>query len=333
MKKYKLGIICYPNMELDKIKIACTDNNVDFKEIDFTSPNWLNECTEDIDGYLIRPPCSYQEHKNIFDERIYLLNKVLKKNIYPSFEELYTYENKRNMHLFLNAYNVPHAKTQVFMRKSDVLNHISEFNFPIISKSNIGAGGSAVRIIKNKSQLKQLSNRIFGRFHPEFSFGWYPIQIKKRIPLPRFGRTQKHYLLLQEYLDIKWEWRMIRIGDSYIGHQKLLGSNGFASGSELVGWETPSEKLLMFLHDTTEKMGMRCMTLDIFETHDGNFYVNEMQTIIGAYRPYQMKVDGKPGRFIFQDGTFVFEEGIHCQNACWNPRVSDFIAILDGTNK
>jgi len=109
---------------------------------------------------------------------------------------------------------------------------------------------------------------------------------------------------------------MIRIGDSYIGHQKLIGDNGFASGSELVGWEKPSDELLNLLRDTTEKMGMRCMTLDIFETLDGSFYINEMQAIIGAYRPYQMKIDGKPGRFIYKDGAFKFEEGIHCQNAC-----------------
>ncbi|CAJ1807339.1 hypothetical protein FICEBENF_01574 [Aeromonas hydrophila] len=72
------------------------------------------------------------------------------------------------------------------------------------------------------------------------------------------------------------------------------------------------------------------MTLDVFETIDGEFYVNEMQAIIGAYRPYQMKVDGKPGRFILDDGEFHFEEGIHCQNACWNPRVEDFIKMLNG---
>ncbi|MEQ5297496.1 hypothetical protein CHI95_13145 [Providencia rettgeri] len=328
MKKYKLGIICYPDMELEKIKLACKDNEVEFKEINFVSPYWLDECTEDIDGYLVRPPCTYQEHKSIFDERLFLLNKVLKKPIYPSFEELYTYENKRNMHLFLNAHNIPHAKTQVFIRKSDVLESIDKLDFPLITKSNIGASGSAVRIIKNKNQFKGLLNRIFGRFHPEFSFGWYPIKSKKGFPLPRFGRAQKHYLLIQEYLDIKWEWRMIRIGDSYIGHQKLIGDNGFASGSELVGWEKPSDELLWLLHDSTEKMGMRCMTLDIFETQDGKYYVNEMQAIIGAYRPYQMQVNGKPGRFILQSNTFIFEEGIHCQNACWNPRVKDFISTL-----
>ncbi|WP_378002582.1 hypothetical protein [Aeromonas dhakensis] len=328
--KVKLGIICYPRMELEKIKSACVENDVDFIEIDIMSPDWMSECKEDIDGYLIRPPCTYQEHKSIFDERVFFLNEVLGKPIYPSFKELYTYENKRNMHLFLSGHDIPHAKTKVYMRRIDALANLNDQVYPIVSKSNIGASGSAVQIIKNKRQYVRLINKVFGRFSPEFSVGWYPVTKKHGIPLPRFGRAQKHYLLTQEFLNIKWEWRMIRIGDSYIGHQKLLGDNGFASGSELVGWERPSDKLLWLLHNATEKMGMRCMTLDIFETVDGEFYVNEMQAIIGAYRPYQMKVDGKPGRFVLRDGEFHFEEGIHCQNACWNPRVEDFIKMLNG---
>ncbi|MGI2153082.1 ATP-grasp domain-containing protein [Shewanella oncorhynchi] len=330
MKKMKIGIICYPRMELDKIKLACEDNNVDFVEINIMSPEWMVECQDDIDGYLIRPPCSYQEHKCIFDERIYFLNEVLGKPIYPSFKELYTYENKRNMHLFLSGHGIRHANTKVYMRKEEALVNLDSLQFPIVSKSNIGASGSAVQIIKNKRHYVRLVNQVFGRFSPELSFGWFPVGKKCGIPLPRFGRAQKHYLLTQEFLNIKWEWRMIRIGDSYIGHQKLLGDNGFASGSELVGWERPSDELLWLLHNATEKMGMRCMTLDIFETANGEFYVNEMQAIIGAYRPYQMKVDGKPGRFILRDGEFQFEEGIHCQNACWNPRVEDFIRMLNG---
>ncbi|QIR06489.1 ATP-grasp domain-containing protein [Salinivibrio costicola] len=328
MKKIKLGIICYPGMELEKIQSACIDNNVEYKVIDFFDPDWLEQCSEDIDGYLIRPPCNYEQHKNIFDERVYLLSEVFGKKIYPSFNELFTYENKRNMHLFLRGYGVPHSKTAIHLDKKTALSQLNSMDFPVVVKSNIGASGSAVRVIKNKNDYKKIANKVFGLFHSEFSLGWYPFIKKNRIPLPRIGRAQKHYLITQAFIDIKWEWRMIRIGDSYFGHQKLIGDNGYASGSELVGWENPPEELLWLLHDTTNKMNMRCMTLDIFETQDGEYYVNEMQAIIGAYRPYQMKIDGKPGRFIINNKKFVFEEGIHCENACWNPRVEDFVKTL-----
>ncbi|QZN97070.1 hypothetical protein [Symbiopectobacterium purcellii] len=329
MKSKRIGIICYPGLELDKIIAACKDEHLDYKIIDFFSTDWLEQCTPDIQGYLVRPPCIYQEHKSIFDERVYYINHVLKKKTYPSFSEIYTYENKRNMHLFLSGYNIPHAKTVVFLDKKNALNHSKEINYPVIYKSNIGAGGSVVKVIENKRQFENIAHSIFGRLSPELSIGWFPYIKYKNIPLPRLGRATKHYMLIQEFLKIKWEWRMIRIGNSYFGHQKLLGDNGFASGSELVGWEMPSNELLALLHNTTENMNMRCMVLDIFETENGEYFVNEMQSIIGAYRPYQMKVNGVPGRYIYKDNSFVFEEGIHCQNACWNLRVKDFSDILD----
>lgn len=328
MKKIKLGIICYPTLEVDKMIAACNEANIDYKLIDFFSPYWLDECSADIDGYLVRPPCVYQEHKSIFDERVFYLANILKKETYPSFTELYTYENKRNMSLFLKGYDVPHAKTFVFLDKKNLVKCSEELKFPVVLKSNIGAGATAVRILKNKRQLFSYANSIFGRISPEFTLGWIPFVKYKGVPIPRIGRANKNYMIIQEFLDIKWEWRMIRIGNSYFGHQKLIGEDGFASGSELVGWETPTNELLRLLHDTTEKMNMRCMVLDIFETVDGKYYVNEMQSIIGAYRPYQMKVNGKPGRFIIKDDGFIFEEGIHCKNSCWSPRVEDFKSIL-----
>lgn len=324
----KIGIICYPGFELDDMVQAVLDSDNDYKVIDLTQDNWLEFCDNDIDGYLVRPPCTYQEHKNIFDERIYFLNQVMKKPIYPSFNEIYIYENKRNMSLFLKYYNMPHPKTRIYMKKDDALKDIENIKFPVIMKSNIGAGGSAVTLVRNKSQYKNINDKIFGKIKSELSIGLIPKTKYKNIPVPRFGRAQKHYSIVQDYLDIKWEWRMIRIGDSYMGHQKLIGANGLASGSELVGWEEPSKELLNILKDTTDKMNMRCMVLDIFETNDGQFYINEMQSVIGAYLPYQMKVNDKPGRFIEKNNDFIFEEGVFCQNKCWSPRVNDFINML-----
>ncbi|EPM4835600.1 hypothetical protein ACTIQ8_002551 [Vibrio parahaemolyticus] len=324
----KIGILCYQGHELEKMKDSVKKSGADYKVIDLMSNDWLDSCEENIDGYIVRPPCNYQEHKTIFDERVYFINEVLKKPIYPSLNEIYTYENKRNMCLFLKYFDIPHPKTRIYSSKNEALSNLDDIKFPVVSKSNIGAGGSAVSIIKDAKQYKKYIDRVFGRFSPELALGLVPWISTKGIKVPRFGRAQKHYAIIQDFLNIKWEWRMIRIGDSYFGHQKLLGENGYASGSELVGWNRPTDELLHLLKDSTDKMQMRCMVLDVFETTEGEYFVNEMQSIIGAYRPYQMKVDGKPGRFKFEDNQFVFEEGIHCDNSCWDPRVNDFIKML-----
>lgn len=325
----KLGIICSDGFELTEIKSACTINNVEYKVIDFKKPDWLNNC-ENIDGYLVRPPCQYQEHKTIFDERIYLLNKILKKDVYPSFEELYVYESKRNMALFMQAYQLPHVKTKVYMDYKTLEAEFSQFNYPLVVKSNIGAGSSGVRILNKERELKKISKKVFNSINPLLSNGFPPTKKYKGISIPLYGVAQKHFLIIQDFIKLKVEWRMIRIGNSYFGHQKLIGKNGMASGSLLVGWEEPPLKLLELLHSATEVMGMDCMVLDIFEDIHGEYYINEMQTIIGAILPYQMKVDGKPGRYKRVNKEYVFEPGEHCTNKCWDLRVAHFIKKLKG---
>lgn len=327
MRNIHLGIICAPGHELDKIILACNDLQLNHTIVDINHPSWKTQC-ENLDGFLIRPPCNYQEHKGIFDEVSFFLTDVLKKDIYPSFRENYIYENKRCMDLFLSGYQLPKPKTIFFMNKESALKYLSSITFPIVSKSNTGASGSGVKIIKNKQQYIRHLRLVFGRFHPELSLGWAPKFNFYGLKIPRLGRSQKHYLLLQEYIDIKWEWRLIRIGDAYMGHQKLLGQNGFASGSELVGWSNPPKKLLHLLKDATDTMRVRSMAMDVFESKAGQYYVNELQPIFGAHRPYQMKVDGKPGVYYFENNDFIFKEGSFCQNACWNLRIEDFLKIL-----
>ena len=54
------------------MKQACIDNDVNHIEIDFLSTDWLNQCRNpQIDGFIIRPPCTLQEHK------IYLMKEFI----------------------------------------------------------------------------------------------------------------------------------------------------------------------------------------------------------------------------------------------------------------
>ena len=120
---------------------------------------------------------------------------------------------------------------------------------------------------------------------------------------------------------------MIRIGDSYFGHKKLL-RNGFASGSGKSSLERPPDELLHLTRDICDKGGFRSMNIDVFEDEEGNYLVNELQTIFGSYKPVQMRVDGKPGRFIYEGDSFVFQEGVFNQHGSNVLRILDFSEIL-----
>lgn len=75
------------------------------------------------------------------------------------------------------------------------------------------------------------------------------------------------------------------------------------------------------------------MNLDIFETFEGEYYVNELQTMFGSFNISQMYIDGKPGRFKYLNNEWIFEEGYFNQNASMNLRVEDFIKILREKNE
>jgi glutathione synthase/RimK-type ligase-like ATP-grasp enzyme len=331
LKNIKLGILKDYSNNYQLYIEACKHLQVKYEVVDFLSPDWIQFIKKSkCDGFLCHPPDNIQEQKSIYDERLYFLNKVLSKPVYPSYESLYIYENKRNMAYWLEINDFPYPETRIFSRKKDALDYFDSVEFPIVLKTNIGAGGSGVEIINHKLKAKRITQKIFGRVHPAITFGRVRFSRKfYGIPLPLFGRVQKHYMIVQKFYKIKWEWRIIKIGDTYSGHQKLLKGQ-FASGSDKVGWVKPPEELLHMVKELCEKGGFDSMAVDIFETTEGRFLVNELQAIFGSFIPYQMKIDEKPGRYVYKNGKFNFEEGEFHQYGSNLLRVKRFLEQLSG---
>ncbi len=308
---------------------ACELQGIEYQHIDLLAEDWFEQLSHgEFDGVVIRPPCTLEAHKQMYDERAYVLNKKLGIPIYPSFEELTVYESKRNMHTWAKLYDLPHPSTHVFATKQDAYQFFDKCDFPLVSKSNVGASGISVKILKTPAQAKKLARKIFGRFDPELALGYCPIGKKRGIPYPRLGRRQSHYMICQQYLDIKWEWRIVKLHDSYFGHKKLIGDNNMASGSMLVGWEDPPKQLLELTRKFATAAEFSTVALDIFEDQSGQFYVNEIQPIIGAIAPSQMYINDVPGRYRYINNEFVFEQGEYCKNQCWDLRIEAFLSQL-----
>lgn len=311
---------------------ACDELGVKYKIVDLLSSDWIAEIeNSNCDGFLLRPPCDYQERKTIFDERMYFMHFEMNKAIYPGYKELYIYECKRNMAYWLKINGFPHAETRVFTDRKSAHSYFDQCDFPVVFKSNIGYGAKRVQIVKGKTRAKHLANRVFGLFHPAMSFGYSPFAYHKKMtfPVPNVGKAQKHYLIIQDFKNIKWEWRIIKIGNSYFGHQKLLKGE-YASGSGKVGWVKPPDDLLNLAREVSQRGGFNSIALDVFETIDDQYCINEIQSIFGSYNNSQMYIDGKPGRFQYIDGKFVFEEGEFNQHGSYLLRVAHFLEILTG---
>lgn len=327
----QLGILkAYREGHEDYIK-ACEKIGISYKVIDILAPDWLTQVQDaKCDGFLCHPPCDITEQKHIYDEKVYFINKILNFPVYPSFNEIFVYENKRNMAYWLQSHNLPHPTTFIFGRKSEAKEFVKSSQFPLVFKTSTGASSSGVSIIRSKSQAFRHINQVFGRFHPLLAIGKVRfIKNEKNIPIPVLGDPQKHYLIVQNFHKIKHEWRIVKIGDSYFGHQKLLKGD-FASGSLQKGWVVPPEELLRLVKDLCKQGSFYSMAVDIFETLDNQFLINELQCIFGQSTQDLMIKEGAPGRCYFEESsnTFLFEEGNFNEFNSKLLRVEHFIKIL-----
>lgn len=330
-KIMKLGIFKDFKGQHEVFINACKELKVKYEVIDIISCDWVeNIKNSDCDGFLIKPPGRRDAWKRMYDERVYFIEKIMRKPVYPTYDEIFLYENKRVMSYWLQVNNINSPKTWVFYSKEEAKKFVETYNdYPLIFKSNIASASIGTKVLKNKTQALKLVNRIFTKFN-FYNRGYTKWNKKKGIPYPMLDDKQYDNVLFQQKIDIKYEWRGVKIGESYFAHKKLLGTDGLRSGSGNANYDTPPKEVMDFIKKVCDKGNFNSMDVDFFETKEGKFQVNELQTFFGSkIQPYQMCVDGKPGRFVFDHGKWVFEEGMFNKNNSCNLRVANFINILN----
>jgi len=254
----------------------------------------------------------------MFDERLKVMVEEMRKTIYPTGNEVWLNESKLRMSYWLEANNIPHTKTWVFYSHEQALKFAKYADLPLVVKHDMGSRSAGVEILHDRTELLRYVNHRFGK-------GLVCRGADSR-------DSEWGNVLFQEFLPEVAEWRMIRIGESYFGHQKLI-DGAFHSGSGKVGWYDPPRALLDFIRELTDNAGYTAINVDIFETPDGHFVVNEIQSHFAAYVESQMYIDGKPGRYLYDysNGEWRFEEGVFCRNSCCDLRVKVLLDQLDRT--
>jgi glutathione synthase/RimK-type ligase-like ATP-grasp enzyme len=323
---------------------------VDFIVIDLICNNWLDDCLkQNFDIYLLRPPGRTELFKNLYDQRIRILSELLKKRVYPSLEEVMIYENKRYLNDWLNANSLPHPATYVFHRKNEAVDfNQNRVEYPIVAKTNIGASGNGVQILYDKSGTEAYINGAFSKgisikTGPKIFKGSILKKFKKifhekgfirrRISeyYETFASPQIGFVIFQEFIPHSFEWRCVRIGNSYFAHKKIA-IKGKTSGTLKKEYGKVPFELLDFVKYVTDKTSLSSVAIDIFE-FNSKFLINEIQCFFGQSDPYQMSIDGKPGRFIINKGEWVFEEGMFNTNQSYDLRLEHVIANISSGNE
>ena len=323
---------------------SCKNANIEYNIIDLTSHNWYKQVlNDDADCFLLKPSGETFKYKTLYDERLYVISQVMKRKVYPSFKEVLIYENKRMLASFLQGANIPMPETTIFYNKSEALCFANKTSLPIVAKTGIGASGTGVKIIKTKFNLVKYINQAFGkgikrRLGPNRNTGNINSWSKKAYANPSFfvrkikkyleiyKDTQKGFLILQEYIPHDYEWRIVKIGDSWFGHQKVKDGE-MASGTKGIDYIPPPQDLLDFCKKICDENDFSCMAIDIFEHPTKGYVVNELQTIFGHVQDFILQIDGKIGRYIYNNG-WVFEEGNFNTNESYDLRLKHALNML-----
>ena len=320
-------------------------DEIDFTVIDIIASDWLERFSEQqYDLVLLRPPGRTGQFKQLYDERSYILHHYYGVPVYPSLNEILIYENKRFLRDWLNANNIPHPGTQVFFSEKEAMDYVgSDIHIPVVAKTNIGASGNGVRFLENKADIRTYIEKAFGkgisvRTGPKLLKGSLLKKIiraftsrgfvRKRLGEYKqtFTNPEKGFVIFQEFIPHEYEWRCVRIGDSFFAHKKMARNNK-SSGTLLKSYDEVPEALLSFIHEVTDKAGLSSVSVDIFE-HDGRYLVNEIQCFFGQSDPYQMLVGSVAGRYRLINGRWVFEAGDFASNACYDLRLEHALTLI-----
>jgi len=345
---YKIAIVKNESaFEHEPWAKACeASQDVDHYEIiDLTADDWHLQATkDDFDLYLLRPSGRTELFKRLYDERVYLLSMVLQKNIYPSLQEVLIYENKRFLRDWLECRNLPHPETFVGFNLKDAQAFIkARKKFPVVGKTNIGASGNGVCLLNTRLDAAQYVKRAFSdgikqKSGPKIFKGSLIEKIKKLAKkgflinrLKEYKEyaqfSQTGFVIFQEFIPHDFEWRCVRIGESYFSHKKIARNN-MSSGTLLKGYDPVPVELLNFVQQTTDKTNLSSVAIDLFDTGENNYLINEIQCFFGQSDPYQMLVDGKPGRYVFQGNVWAFEEGMFNTNQSYDLRLEHALSLL-----
>ncbi len=305
------------NLHYHYIK-ACRELNISYKIIDFFSSNWLEQLSNSsFDILILRPSVQYQPWKDMFDNRIRLLNTYTNIKIFPSPELLWLWESKLKTYEWLQINQLPHIETYIFYNKDEALNFAKTTDLPIVYKANCGSGTSGVKIIKKKSYLFKLINKSFNS----------GLRTYRKHPSDK----EHGYIILQKYLPNLLEWRIIRMGKYYFGFQKLK-KGMFHSGSHQFSYGMPPLELLNFTRELTDKFKFYHLSIDYFINEKNHFFINEIQVYFGQHLDRELlRINNKSGRLIYNytNNQWTFEEGSYCKNNMANIRLLTLIEELN----
>lgn len=275
------------------------NNKISYTYYDIHSSRWMVDSKE-FDIILWHPyytPDIHEEAKT----KIYFLEKYLGKRCFPSFDELWSYEDKVKNHYILEHFNFPCVPTFVTNSKKEAIEFINNTDFPIISKIANGSSSKGVHRISNKKEAINYINSCFS-----------DIGLKTYWPFMR----QKNYVYFQKYItDSEFDLRIILVGSKIFGYYRYPKPGDFrASGAGIIEMRELPEIAMKTALSVKDKLKVSInpplLAIDmVYSTKLNVYYIIETSIFCGVDTPDQLVINGISGYYEYIDDKFLFKEG------------------------
>lgn len=279
------------------------NNRIDYQHYDIQASDWIERSIplDIIIGHTYSDPASLQISKN----KIYFLEKKMGKVCFPSFEEIWGYEDKINLH-YLYTYNqLPQIPSFASFSKEEAMEYVQhKAQYPLISKITTGSSSHGVEKVNNKANAERIVKQAFSRSGRKTYF-----------PFIR----QKNYVYFQQYINTaEFDLRVIVSGDMLFGYYRYPRKGDFrASGSGIYQKkEIPVEALELAYH-VKKCYKCNCLATDmLFDKQKGQYYLIESSIFIGIDTCEQLKIENisgyykriSKGNYQFIPGKFWIQE-------------------------
>lgn len=272
------------------------NNNIEYTYYDVFRSDWIEKGKSfDIIMWHVN---STPSDLYIAESKIYILEKILGKMCFPSFHEIWQYEDKNRASYLYKSYNLPEIPTFTTNSSMEAMEQIKNFKYPIVSKVNTGAGSTGVEKINKFREARKYVKKTFG--------------IKGRKTLYPYLR-QKDYILFQEYIDdAEFDLRVMIIGNKAFGYYRYPTKGDFrASGSGNYEKKAIPIEALKIAIDVKSKLKSRLIGVDLlFSNKRQKYFIIEASLFNQIDTPEQLVIDGVPGYYDISDmNNIIFKPG------------------------
>lgn len=271
------------------------NNNIDYDYYNPLHSNWLEESKKFdlVIWHTNSDPCTQE----IAESKIYTIEKLGIK-CYPSFDEIWSYENKVRASYLYELYDLPAIPTFITHSKKEAIDYLKNTKFPIISKISTGSASKGVEKIDNIEQGLNLVKKSFSNTGRPTYFAY---------------QNQKNYVYFQDFIeDADYDLRIICINDEFFGYYRYPNEGDFrASGAgNYEKKEIPNEALDL-AHEARMRFGATCLATDLVYSRKLNkFMIIESSIFIGIDTCEQLSINGIAGKYVRKtNGSYDFVKG------------------------